>query len=310
MIFTMKEVQDSSEIRQALSTCIHHLNNSWGVAVPVRAADELFQDYAEKNARGVFYKGVRPWLYLDFPAKYPDADMLLGVEVEAGFKDSGAYFKALSYATYELEHVTCDREGLGTYPLEATFPPVPSDQLLSENCQLTKYYENVLSKQSEFWNSDDCVGTHFNVSWPGIQTLTSQQRRRLSEVTDFFYAMSDEPDWEDGDEGDRPDSQFTAKAHCVLGRLPYGSVNIREGSRAEFGALRTVWLEMKLFNSTNDINKLRWYKEVTINIARYIRDDDYAKSFAKLFSKLAKRSPLDEQGYMTKTKEAKRAVAG
>jgi hypothetical protein len=338
MIVTKEDIEGNSRLRTEMSGVLSGLMSSglddlryregktpkgsvaeWAsrwrdVSFSSATADQLFAAYREGNLTRSIFKGVRPWSHVDFVARYPEAPLLIGVEVEAGFKNTTQHGKAYSYLMDECEYCTADMEGYDEFPLEATFPPIPADQLLEPGCQLLGYYDNVMGKQPELWDNSDMIGTHFNVSWPALHRGSVVVAARVNEVTRAIEDMrgsadsyccedcdGDYDDWAERDRSGEPDNCV----YKLFGRRPYGYLYPQ--STTVNGQPRR-WIEMKLFNSTTDILKLRWYKEVTVAIATYIRDGGYG-GIEAVFAQLEQRSPLTATGDMPVVQEARRAGA-
>lgn len=293
-------------------------NGRQTVRVSNATADQLFDEYRANNIKGEYYKGIRPWDLINFRDQYPDADVMIGVEVECGFTSRRRLTTAYTYLMDKCTYATADTEGYDEFPLEATFPPVPADQLLQEGCQLRGFYKNVLGKQPELWDSEDMIGTHFNVSFRGVPPAGINLRMNsLNRVfLDQDYDVYDDDDdycCEDCD-GDydtwlsnREEARDTVRSLSVeecrvlFGRVPYGGLYFNRAYDAA-----TWWVEMKLFDSTTNLAKLAWYKEVAMTIVGLLREDN-ADNALEVMCALAARSPLDKYGNMPKVKVAKQS---
>lgn len=283
-----------------------------GVRVSTATADQLFREYRANNIKGEYYKGLRPWEMLDFRARFPRADVMVGVEVECGFTSARKLTAAYRHLMDKCAYATADTEGYGEYPLEATFPPVPAELLLSEGCQLLGFYDKVLSKEDELWSKGSMIGTHFNVSFPELVGIKTSAYNKMPDRCDAVshvclnecnedreYCCEDcDGDYDDWCAGtDSSERLSTRQQVALFGRMPYGGVYLNS-------AANSSWIEMKLFNSTTNIDKLRWYKEVALTITHLLRNEDLDPM--AVLSELATRSPLDSNGNMAKVAVAKK----
>lgn len=189
------------------------------------------------------WKWYRPWDVVpklrDFQA--PEGDYGIGVEVEMGFRSERAA-QTIANKIKGWKHIAVDIEG-GTWPIEATFPPVLYSKL-SNKSQVFRYLKLLRDNQSlvEEHNDRSCVGTHINVSKGGV---TNYSTIRLAQLREQVYALS----YED--------------QKRYFGRRPYAVANCNSGK----------YLEFKLFNSTTDGKALKRYINIAVALTDLIDSD-------------------------------------
>ena len=190
------------------------------------------------------YKWYRPWDVVpklrDFQA--PEGDYGIGVEVEMGFRSQRAA-QTIANKIKGWKYVAVDIEG-GTWPIEATFPPVLYSKL-SNKSQVFRYLKLLRDNQSlvEEHGEYSSVGTHINVSKGGV---TNYDTIRLTQLREQVNALS----YED--------------QKRYFGRRPYGVANCYSGK----------YLEFKLFNSTTDSRALKRYINIAVALTDLITSRD------------------------------------
>jgi hypothetical protein len=193
-------------------------------------------------------KWVRPWEVPGCGANFTaqPGDFGVGIEVEMGFhtREDAQY---IANKVRNWRHVTLDYEG-GTYPIEATFPPV-SYKKFGPRSQAMRYLSLLQREASRVvrHSTRHQVGTHVNVTKGGINAARGgHAHSRVSDVSNMLFHLS----------SDRKVRYF--------GRIPYGYGYIQGHGG----------IEWKLFNSTIDPKVLRTYVNIAVALTDHVLSDD------------------------------------
>lgn len=196
-------------------------------------------------------KWLRPWDVVPKLRNFrpPQGEYGIGIEVEMGLNS----LQDASYIADQIKdwkYIAVDREG-GTYPIEATFPPV----LLSKfnNSQAVRYLRLLKKNEDRVYAHGGVasVGTHVNVS---SGTTPSFGWARVENMYDALYSICN-------GRGTVRDAEFCLK---YFGRAsPYGTI-YSQGH----------YLEYKLFNSTTSTKQLKKYVAVAVALTKMIEGDE------------------------------------
>ena len=187
------------------------------------------------------YKWFRPWDVV--PAlrdiEAPEGDFTVGVEIEMGFRTvEDASFVAQKVIRWK--NVTLDLEG-GAIPIEATFPPILYSKF-DDKCQAVRYVNILSENEGRLHHRGVQVGTHVNVGARGGVSFP-----RIDRINDQIRAL--------------PNTLLQR----YFGRRPYGYGYVQGGNR---------WVEWKLFDSTNDVQRFKSYVHIAVALTALSKSEE------------------------------------
>lgn len=244
----------------------------------VKAYKAIKQSIVDRDFRATEYstsKWLRPWEYIQSLKDFspPDGDFGVGIEVEMGFRSLESC-KFFSRALSKFKYVAIDREGPGTWPIEATFPPVLYSKFNSK-CYAMRYLSLLHNNRDMVLNHlpTSHTGTHVNVSVPrGIRENFNSYHlaRRLDDLNRFLGRLGSED------------------KRTYFGRSPYGYGYTR-------GANEDSFIEWKLFNSTTDPAVLKKYVDRAVALTKllYSRSAVTASSVLNALQNASKKNNLN-----------------
>lgn len=200
------------------------------------------------------WKGARPWHIVDVTASLPADQCWIGIEYETGFSTKKEYAKATQYFWDSYNNTTVDREGCGNFAAEFTFPPVAMSSFTEDSYFMddfvgwlnkSKLYQSREEDDGDdYYDEDDVmVGIHCNISTPAMRAAGGSYMYEAVELVNSAL-------------GDFNYTQYDA----IFGRDPYDMFF----DHSENGK---VWVEGKLFDSTDDIRVWKQYKERIVRFA-------------------------------------------
>lgn len=258
MFFTTKQYYNYINSPEAIGDFLAHDSIQRVTGIPCRSgrAVSLYavkkymsmckKAIVERNSAGpvfsVVHKWHRPYNIIPEYRNYtpPHNEFAIGVEVEYGFRSLDCA-KHIANLISRWKYISIDREG-GTYPLEVSFLPIPASKF-NGKCQAARYIKLLAAHDDLVYKHSpgSRVGTHFNVSYGGS---TSNLDSNIIVIVNYLRRLN---------------------VSCNIkyfNRVPYGFVYKRI-------SLGSYWLEMKLFNSTTNINDFMKYKAVALQIAKW-----------------------------------------
>ena len=255
MFFSVNELYKACQTNGAVRADIaDYLGMSYGVKINksgvrnyVRACKQAIVDRHTRidvDDGDAIYLGkwFRPWEIVPSLANFraPDGEYAVGVEVEMGFTSREAS-RNIAQTIQHWKHIALDYEG-GTYPIEATFPPVLYSKY-GPKSQASRYLKLLAAPNSGVaqHSAGALIGTHVNVSKGGARI----DRNRLYDLSAGIALLT-----------------ASEKAKYFGRGSPYGYA-YNQGDYVEF----------KMFNSTTDWKKLRRYVDVAVALATLLYGD-------------------------------------
>ena len=185
----------------------------------------------------------RPWNIIDVTQRLDETQAWFGLEFELGFNNRDDYRRVINYMWQRQPFSAIDTEGFGQYSAELTFSPVNGEDFLNEKSGMWQLLRYMKKHSIRFPRWSHNIGTHVNVSTPSFRALNLEQQSVVTAAIN--NGLRNMPD---------------SRKIDLFGRTPYGYGFLRHGGAKS-------WIEFKLFNSTNDINRFRGYKLVMKRIA-------------------------------------------
>lgn len=213
----------------------------------VEAAEKALRSaFEDVLARRMPEKGNRPWQLVDIGAKLDPAQSWLGFEYEMGLRSQADYNALVTYIWHEHNHVAIDREGIGEWSAEITFPPENANTFREGQAGIQRLLRWMNERGIQtLGNQGRNIGQHLNVSAPGVRDAASS--RRVSRLINHSMWLMAE------------------RKHVELfGRLPYGMSRSRNANNR-------YYLEFKLFNATQNQERFQQYVEVSLRMAELMQ---------------------------------------
>jgi hypothetical protein len=185
----------------------------------------------------LFCKGLRPYTY-DLMDSLDRSEPWWGFEFETGYANKTNLAKACEYAWDVADlGVTFDCEGESSYPSEITFAPIEMSKFLDESAPAFKFIKFVDENKLGDHGGGDYIGTHFNFSLPGDPNYTGIARV----LNNTLHSLPQD--------GSR--DKF------------FGRESIYGGAANNGG-----WIEIKLFRTTYEVERFRYYVKVCHALTR------------------------------------------
>lgn len=124
------------------------------------------------------HKGSRPW---DFSPRTMEhlnrAEPWWGFEFETGWANQAARAEALAFTYDNFDGVMYDSEGEGAMAVEITFMPAERSKYLDGTADACRFMQWVDDHRQLTYKSNNAnVGTHLNMSHPGIANQVKQEQ--------------------------------------------------------------------------------------------------------------------------------------
>ena len=226
----------------------------------IEQAEEVVEAMRISTREGYHPKINRPWTIVNLHDNLDPSQTWLGFEYETGFNGGlETHQQVMDYLWNSFQYVAVDGEGCGDYPCEITMPP----QALSDYESGTSYLQRLLKFMSENNITQEGeysgVGTHCNVSTPTLRNYIALNEGSPVPHRDNYAVAQRLLTRINNCLSELPGSI----KHELFGREPYGYGFMRYSGSS-------VWVEWKLFLSTDNISRVEGYITVGKNLGRML----------------------------------------
>lgn len=223
-------------------TGLYQYGNGWRHApFNLTTANQIIESVRLATLSNQMIKVNRPWELVDITSSLDPNKTWVGIEYETGWNSNVKYRQVMNHVMDNFNHTVIDREGCGDYAAEITFPPEHLSNLMDGSSKMHRLiaWLNVNRIAPAYFASARKVGIHANISTPSFRKMQSGRSLEVAKVLKYSLWLM------------KP-----ADLHACFGRVPYGSCSVMNY------ASNNRWIEFKLFNTTDCLDKLNGYAQI------------------------------------------------
>lgn len=272
---SVQELVELKNTRPAVSVYGYDAGSYYARDIDADVAGRILTAAKNATLRVAQQKINRPWEMISLTDKLDPKQPWLGFEFETGFNTLAEYQRVINFVWDNIDHVAIDREGYGQYCPEITFSPQNLSAYMDKSADIYRTIQWMNEKGVRMPDIGNHVGTHLNISTPAYRDMVAKGKSTETVVDILNHSILMMPE---------------TRMVALFGRKPYG-----------LGNAQASWIEFKMFRSTDNLNKLDGYMQVSKNFASVMEQlctmklpaytagtTDYIPNFAALLAGKAK----------------------